>query len=520
MAFWQNRINPLKRDKPAPHVARMGAWAIGRDGVTAITGDGIVHQLPDVAAFAAWAVSMDAPYTWYTHGRARESLDRIFDDHDATAALVESGHIIHLFQSQGRCAALEVFTPEQERSTKRDKPHWSFRDLGVMLPGQSVPRDARDAAAQTLRRVHVLAATVHERFGTHLEMTATRTGYMGWRRTIANHHWRQPAAARREIRQAYKGGYTRAFTSEPHYGGTWHQYDIRSAYPAAMREGVPVGQPVAVDADHDRDNPDAVGFYEVEAILPPRGMPVLLAWSPDGDTPIDAGAPTRLWVSSQELWLARDLGVVARVLHGWVYPDGLGQPFDAFVDTCEAWRDESTGSNNALVKLIQNTLYGKFGTKPEQREVIVSPEMPEGPEWMPYYGHAAPTDTAWYRMVDTDNRAGHMIHWAAWITASVRCKIIRTIAAIGPEHVLYVDTDCIITSAEIDTGTRYGDWVLQRVYREFTAYGGKRYHGRTVDGAEILKHAGISADEDDILQLLMRDHERARDGPSTIPAGD
>ena len=526
--FWKNRINPLKRDKKLQDGDTLGAWAVDRQGaVVAVMGTGELYRYSSVQAFLAAALDYPAPYTWYTHmsngaNGDRRDVARVFDHAEAFDALADAGYTVRVFESGGRTAALEVFPPDAD-STGAPVAHHSFRDLGVVLT-TAVPRDAASAATKTLQRVLDLAGNVHERFGTHLEMTATRTGYQAWRRTLAEPYYRQPAAARRDIRKAYRGGYTRAFRTG-NQAGTWRQYDIRSAYPAAMRRGVPVGQPVAIGQDGDRDPRYAgmPGFYYVDAFLRPRGLPVLLGWDTESkaDVPLggDYTAHVRLWVTSQEWQLAQDLGVVGGVLRGWVYPGGLANPFDQFVDTCEEWRNATTtGSANQLVKLIQNTLYGKFGTEPVQREVVISTDIPdagEGEPFMPHYGAHAPCDVAWSRPVNTDGNAGQMVHWAAWITATVRVQVIRTIAQLGPEHVLYVDTDCIITDGEMPTGDRYGDWVLQRVYTEFQAFGGKRYVGRTIDGEQVLKHAGISGTErpQAILERLMAGEARARGDP-------
>lgn len=511
---WRNRIQPLKKNKGSINPACIGAFAIDRrpkraGQVTAITDGGEMHTFPSVSAFLAFALDMPAPYTWYTHLPERHDLTRAIGRH-AFDGLLMAGYSVGSYETGGRAAALEVFAPDMTMGPRT--PHHSVRDLRAILRNVAVPADPVSAATVTLRRVLDLHHAVHARFGVHLEMTATRTAYQAWRRTIGRHFYRLPAQARADIRCAYRGGYTRAFTTAPHHDGTWRQYDIRSAYPAAMRRGVPVGQPVRVgrDAWLRPEYRGLPGFYYAEVFLPPRGLPVLLAWSEDErrDTPTERGVPVRVWATSQELQLAEELGAAVGVLYGWVFPDGLDTPFDAFVDGCEAWRDAAQGSESDMVKLIQNTLYGKFGSNPRQKEVVFSIEPPEdapGQErWMPHYGKNGLVPHAWERTVDADGRAGQMVHWAAWITASVRVQVIRAIVALGADNVLYVDTDCIITSGQLPTGTRYGDWVLQHVYNTFRAFAGKRYYGRTIDGRDIVKHAGIGAgSRDPVLEMAL-----------------
>lgn len=92
--------------------------------------------------------------------------------------------------------------------------------------------------------------------------------------------------------------------------------------------------------------------------------------------------------------------------------------------------------------------------------------------------------------------------WAgAYIPAFVRSLIINRVMDEGVEHFVYCDTDSIIFNNLSDERYQYhinnhsmklGDFKLEKILKQFSCYGAKRYYAIDIDGKEINRFAGVS----------------------------
>jgi hypothetical protein len=164
------------------------------------------------------------------------------------------------------------------------------------------------------------------------------------------------------IRSSYKGGTADIYKPFLEHG---FHYDVNSLYPYVMSEfKYPVGKGQKMEAD--QINFDTFfGFLEVEVFCPSALIvPTLLLQynSVDG-----LFAPTGKWQDiyfSEELKVAKTLGYTFKIIKGIEYKQG--KPFSKFVDTLYTLRMEhpKNSANNIILKLIMNSLYGRFGMKP------------------------------------------------------------------------------------------------------------------------------------------------------------
>lgn len=288
------------------------------------------------------------------------------------------------------------------------------------------------------------------------------------------------------IRQAYYGGLVFLTDTKVHKDAI--TYDINSSYPYVMcKYGVPYGRILRTSDYHD----DEVGIYRVRvrapdnlivAILPARNERGAMRWY---------SGEFVTCVTSVELKFALKHGYELLEVYEGIVFEKMVYPFDDIIEHCKFLRETFKGKANEMIaKLMQNSLYGKFGTRRERtrimRECSMNDEDFEGA--LPY-----DDDGKWYVKKEYDVDMRCLPQWAVFITAHARIRLLETVYAIGPENVLYGDTDSITVKGgvqySIDSGNKYGQWKLEKEWAEFRAIAPKVYCG--VLGADILNGDGI-----------------------------
>lgn len=366
---------------------------------------------------------------------------------------------------------------------------------GVIFdPGNAEHRDYAAGDARSLLAVLTafrdLLADAYD--GALPSWSAASTALRAWQRTL-------PESARYSRPYVDGAGLARA----GYYGGMvhlssvdWHRdvvtLDVNAMYPAVMRDaGVPDGWSFPVD----RYLPGRPGFYLVNVtvpdstsftFLPYRDPAGLIAW-PTGRF------PTVLASVEVEAALAR--GCRVEVVSGVCWTR-LSHPFGEFVDRTEAMR-AAGGALGYVAKIMGNSLYGKFGSRPTRDEWQISAERP-GPEWWPPADGSI--DGLWVRH-DRPLRAPYLMpHWAAWVTANARLRLLALVEAIGPGAVIYTDTDSVTAPAgdvaravavgRVSIGTAFGEVKVEHRYSRFRALAPKVTEG-VEDGIPVLRAKGI-----------------------------
>ena len=380
------------------------------------------------------------------------------------------------------------------RSREHERAHGRIQNVRAWAP--NLPH--ADASSDRVRIAQDAAVAVSEAvygaFGIAPAVTPASTAFECWRACMPpGCHYRQSKRADPDMRRAYFGGIV---ASRPGELANVRQYDMRGAYAWALREGVPIGAAAYTVAEYPRDVP---GIYRVKAVLNPRAPSPFMVRQPF--TGYGMLAPTgqiiETYATSEDIALAREWRGVVEVIDGWVWLDGVGKPFDDFVARIDRMETQHDGVARAAAKQLRNSLYGRFGRKLTIDQLVISEECPDDVEYMPYMGVAGPRGAMWIKKNAAHDPAGSMPHWAAWITAAVRRRLLRAWSELvaADATVFYVDTDAIITNGTLETGTEYGDWRLQRVYRQFRVFASKRYAGLTTDGDMVVAWAGIARPE-------------------------
>jgi hypothetical protein len=119
-----------------------------------------------------------------------------------------------------------------------------------------------------------------------------------------------------------------------------------------------------------------------------------------------------------------------------------------------------------------------------------------------------PTVIPWLYLDVKEQRVRALPHWAAWITAHARLRLLETIYRIGSEKVIYYDTDSITVQrgtfpGDLIDSQAYGYWKLEKEWELFTAIAPKVYHGVLANGEKLGKVKGVPKKQHDgILEQL------------------
>lgn len=239
------------------------------------------------------------------------------------------------------------------------------------------------------------------------------------------------------VQAAYYGGRIELVRYGHHKGDTY-QYDLRSAYPAAMTEA-----PCLACGSWKRERvpPEIVPFalYRIRWNL--RGDVLPFPWRASHGA-VFFPPRGRGWYWGVELLAARELlnaGVITgefRVLDSWRFVPGCEHaPFSWLREsyaTRARWKAEGIGAEKVL-KLGINSVYGKCAQRVGARGKI--------PSW-------------------------HQMEWSGYTTARTRARLVTAaIPAIRAGTLVMFATDALFTTAELPElriSSELGDWDRER----------------------------------------------------------
>lgn len=266
------------------------------------------------------------------------------------------------------------------------------------------------------------------------------------------------------VRSSYFGGRVEVFRSQ---GRGLSYFDINSSYPAAMLEDMPGGEATWWQGTPpERLMKGRIGFCEVDVDVP-RSLhipPLPIRGGEDNGLPegkliFPVGRLRGVWEWS-ELQLALEVGCTIKTWHRSVWYEKVPL-FREFVTDLYQYRDKSNPLYDeglaAVVKIMLNAAYGKFGMKTLRRKIYRAddPELPECA--VPANGD--PEDPIWYAEEETD-APYIMPQIAARVTALGRVKLYRyfmDVMKLGGD-VYYCDTDSLTTDVRegVETSTALG----------------------------------------------------------------
>lgn len=452
---------------------------------------------------------------WYAHNmgfdltRLITPIKDVFKDY--VLSVIESGlgNIIsislqHKEEKDFRLQMVDSTAFIGKRSLESIAPQFGFEKLvgsidfeGGEIPDITNPKHVeyciRDCTI--LRDIMIKADSItYENFGVHVRITAASTALQAWIRTIEPNkkYSRLSKEFEKFARLCYYGGYVTvgkdAYKVQKATLPNFIPYvDAGSMYPFVMRKyGVPSGTPTKTTSYKKGD----IGFYygTVSGLTPDKINCVPFRTKHGLIFPhTKQNESFKTYLSSVDIENLTTDGALFECDYGYRF-DEVEYPFAEIVTICENLRIKYKKTVIEMIaKLIQNSLYGKFGMKEEGRSYIYTKlnEIPEG--YFPDVIESSEEfDSEYVRAFADELRDEHYMlpHWAAFITANARKHLHDFIRVAGFENLLYSDTDSAtfkpaalpkIVSHPLYGKDEYGKFKVEHQCSEFRSLGAKVY---------------------------------------------
>lgn len=323
----------------------------------------------------------------------------------------------------------------------------------------------------------------YDYFGVNLKSTISSTALAAFETTLSNEQFYiKPSRKISDFcRNAYFGGLV--FITDSNEQNAVDSVDVNSMYPYVMRRyGVPAGNGEIVRGKMVDGKP---GIYRAEFIAP-DSIPFGCIGYRDKNGVCWPRGEFESYAFCFEIERALRWGYNVKIIEGVIF-DAWVYPFKNFVDLCEQGRKKYAGEPYEIViKLAQNSVYGKFGTGDDGQEICIFSDYAEiENDWLPYI-HPITLDSmpgAYYRETERDTYY-QFPHWAACITARARSTLLDYFEACEG-RAYYGDTDSLKIPREIRNkmqekgvlkiGGDYGDLKIDEQYDTFRAIGPKTY---------------------------------------------
>ena len=184
-----------------------------------------------------------------------------------------------------------------------------------------------------------------------------------------------PTHVDRDIRHSFTGGAADVYITKNHNNETLYCYDVNALYPSSMLNNpMPVGKGKAFQGDITKIKPDAFGFFYCN-IKSPEYLehPILQRniKTVKGLRTIAGLGSWTGWYFSEEIYNAIKYGYKFEILHGYEYDKA--NIFSGYINEMYNLRLNYPKGDpmNDSAKLLNNSLYGKFGMKNEITKIEI-----------------------------------------------------------------------------------------------------------------------------------------------------
>jgi hypothetical protein len=169
------------------------------------------------------------------------------------------------------------------------------------------------------------------------------------------------------IRHSYFGGATDVYKAK---GVNLKYIDVNSLYPLAMLNKMPFTNKGYISDMTNIKLDDFFGFIKVEVTCPTSVLRPLLPYRINGRTIFPNGKWIATYFSEEiKAVLPKNLGYQFKLISGYDFTSQY--LFNNYVKDLYRVKQEAKGSVRFIAKLLLNTLYGIFGRKLENTEVLI-----------------------------------------------------------------------------------------------------------------------------------------------------
>ena len=325
----------------------------------------------------------------------------------------------------------------------------------------------------------------HGTIGRHLPGTVGALALRLYQKTLDKPYYFPDEEVQSHAQETYHGGLNLCMLPGHYTNVTC--LDVNSMYPFIMSEmPFPIGK-VAKTFDV---NLDRLGIWFARWEMDARNDIPFIVSRETGEY-LTSGAA---WITTPELRRLYEIGAEVEVTQGYVWSREV-RPFSWFVKKMYPLRQHYDLYQQKLHKLILNSLYGKFGQKPQSIELKLMNHQ-ERQDALAQGKRMRPLGDLTF--VDEERHVSHRnVVWASLITAYARVHLHRIMYQMERYgySVLYCDTDSMhlagdVTGNEVEIGTELGqlkvEWQGEACYLKR-----KQYGYRTRGGEEHIKLSGL-----------------------------
>lgn len=412
------------------------------------------------------------------------------------------------------------------RDTFNIAPHFSVSAMGDIIDLPKLDEelginfevnDATDYDRDVMQRYNVRDSRITFEFmkwfqnqlnelGGNLQVTAAKTSMKYFRRNFLDSEYAIEQPSEDIIRASYRGYYGGRVSPivKGHIDGPVYNFDIASLYPYCMREqDFPDTNTIRYEADNDKSD------FELkrERILNNEGMSCVTIEAPDEiDIPVlpyktedklafPKGELRDVMLCHNELRFALERGYTLTDIGEQIYTLKSFNPFEGFVNSMFNKRLEYKSEGNpteAIVKLLMNSLYGKFGQKLENDDGgIYEPIQQKSFDEL-----VGKRVKGGWVISPVDDETGQIPAYinpliASYVTARGRMELyewFETAQDKGGE-VYYCDTDSIYTNVDLNPKDEkiLGKMDYERKLEDLWVFGPKMYVAKP-EGKDEFKY--------------------------------
>lgn len=351
-----------------------------------------------------------------------------------------------------------------------DHREYAMRDIEILIVG--------------LKRLDLM---LREYMGVGVAATTASTAMKSWQNSLRSD----------EIYNGSRNGEIEDFIRSAYYGGivfltttrlivNCETFDINSSYPYVMSTML---MPDGVPVRSTRWNSAHFGIYKCVVRAPDNlVIPILPSRNKNGSMRWLSGEFETICTNVELIFAAKHGYEIIEITEGILFPLKVS-PFSPFVEKCKSLRKEHKGQPpEQIAKLMQNSLYGKFGSRRERTELFHPENQQDELGAFPFNG-----SEYWFtRTQPNDEDMLVKPEWAVFITAFARLRLLETAYSVGIENIVYGDTDSLTVLAgnadKIDVGEDYGQFKLEKCWQSFRAIAPKVYVG-ILDNGEMKGRA-------------------------------